>query len=161
MKELILLRHAKSSWEFSVEDRNRSLTEKGIHRIKAIAHASASNFEGIDAVFSSPANRAFHTASILMHELQLPFEKLILKEALYTFEVSQVIQFIRSLPDTYTKVVCVGHNPAYTAAVDALSSQYLPHLPTAAWVYFKFDQNDWKSIAQGKVSYGLPKELLS
>ncbi len=34
MKELILLRHAKSSWEYSVEDRNRSLTEKGVHRIK-------------------------------------------------------------------------------------------------------------------------------
>jgi len=160
MKELILLRHAKSSWEYSVEDRNRSLTENGVHRIKAIAHASASHFEGVDVVFSSPANRAFHTASILMHELNLPFEKLIINERLYTFEVSQVVQFVRSLPTTYAKVVCVGHNPAYTAAVSTFSSESLPHLPTAGWVSFQFDQSDWKNIEYGKVNYGLPKELL-
>ena len=33
MKELILLRHAKSSWDYNVEDRNRPLSEKGIDRI--------------------------------------------------------------------------------------------------------------------------------
>ena len=33
MKEIILLRHAKSSWEYDVEDRNRSLSQKGIDRI--------------------------------------------------------------------------------------------------------------------------------
>ena len=34
MKELILIRHAKSSWEFNVDDRDRQLTKKGMGRIK-------------------------------------------------------------------------------------------------------------------------------
>ena len=160
MKELILLRHAKSSWELNVEDRNRGLTEKGIQRIRNMAAVSASHFSEVDIVFSSPANRAFHTASILIHELNLSFEKLKLSETLYTFEVSQLVQFIHSLPNQYNKVVCVGHNPAYTSAVSAFTSESLVHLPTAAWIYFKFEQNNWKDIAAGKINYGLPKELL-
>ena len=73
MKKLILLRHAKSSWESMVEDRNRGLTEKGIERIKRIADASSEIFKDFEVIYSSPANRALHTACILIHELQLPF----------------------------------------------------------------------------------------
>ena len=99
MKQLLLLRHAKSSWESLVEDRNRSLTEGGVNRIKRMATASSELFKSFEVVFSSPANRAMHTACIMMHEVQIPFEFLNLREQLYTFEVSQLINFIKSLPD--------------------------------------------------------------
>ncbi len=44
MKELILLRHAKSSWDNNLEDRNRPLTEKGVNRIINISKASRKYF---------------------------------------------------------------------------------------------------------------------
>ena len=143
MKELLLLRHAKSSWESLVEDRNRSLTEGGV-----------------EVVFSSPANRAMHTACIIMHEVQMPFEFLNLREQLYTFEVSQLINFIKSLPDHYSKVICVGHNPAFTYAVSTLSTTNLDHLPTAAWAQIQFEQNQWNLIDKGQARIGLPKDIL-
>ena len=37
MKKLVLLRHAKSSWDLNVSDKDRPLTEKGINRIKMIS----------------------------------------------------------------------------------------------------------------------------
>ena len=48
MKELFLLRHAKSSWESLVEDRNRSLTEGGVNRIKRMATASSELFKSFE-----------------------------------------------------------------------------------------------------------------
>ena len=48
MKELILLRHAKSSWDNDLDDRNRPLTEKGVNRIINISKASRNFFLDID-----------------------------------------------------------------------------------------------------------------
>lgn len=160
MKKLVLLRHAKSSWESLVEDRNRGLTEKGIERIKRMAIASAAVFKDSEVVYSSPANRALHTACIAIHELQLPFESLELRESLYTFESSKLIQFIKSIPNHFSNVICVGHNPAFTFAVSAMSTTPLDHLPTAAWVQIHFEQNEWKNIQNGKAILGLPKDIL-
>ena len=159
-KDLLVLRHAKSSWEFLVEDRNRTLTEGGIQRAIAMATASKDVLNEFEIVYSSPANRALHTACIMMHEIQKPFEQLNVREPLYTFETSQLIQFIKSLPDQYAKVICVGHNPAFTQAVTVLSTTDLAHLPTAAWARIQFEQEEWKNVQNGKASLGLPKEIL-
>ena len=70
MKEIILLRHAKSSWEYDVEDRNRPLSQKGIDRITKTSKQHKNIFENHDYIFSSPANRAF-TASIMIFECGL------------------------------------------------------------------------------------------
>ena len=60
MKELILLRHAKSSWDSNVEDRNRPLSQKGIDRIIKTSKKNKGIFKDTDYIFSSPANRAIH-----------------------------------------------------------------------------------------------------
>jgi phosphohistidine phosphatase len=160
MKQLLLLRHAKSSWESLAEDRNRSLTQGGVNRIKRIAKASSELFKSYEVVFSSPANRAMHTACVMMCEVQMPFEYFNLREQLYTFKVSELINFIKSLPDHYSKVICVGHNPAFTYAVSTLSTTNLDHLPTAAWAQIQFEQNKWEHIKNGKAQIGLPKDIL-
>ncbi|MGA0212782.1 MAG: histidine phosphatase family protein, partial [Flavobacteriaceae bacterium] len=75
MKTLIFLRHAKSSWELNVDDRNRPLSENGMDRIKKIAKRSSLVFENADKFFTRPSNRAFHTPSIMMHKIKIPFTK--------------------------------------------------------------------------------------
>ena len=101
-----------------------------------------------------------HTACILIHELQLPFESLELKESLYTFESPKLLHFIKSIPNHYSSVVCVGHNPAFTHVVSELSKTFLEHLPTAAWAQIQFEQNEWKNIQSGEAILGFPKEIL-
>jgi phosphohistidine phosphatase len=160
MKELVLLRHAKSSWELNVADRHRPLTEKGIQRIQKMALATPEVFSNAEIIYTSPANRACHTASIMVHSLDLPFEKVVLAEELYTFEASKLVYFIKNISDAYKHVVCVGHNPAFTQAVEYLSGSQFDHLPTAAWAKLKFTQNNWKDISNGTLSLGMPKELL-
>jgi phosphohistidine phosphatase len=125
-----------------------------------MAKASSELFKSYEVVFSSPANRAMHTACVMMCEVQMPFEYFNLREQLYTFKVSELINFIKSLPDHYSKVICVGHNPAFTYAVSTLSTTNLDHLPTAAWAQIQFEQNKWEHIKNGKAQIGLPKDIL-
>jgi phosphohistidine phosphatase len=160
MKELILLRHAKSSWQLNVADRHRPLTEKGMLRIQNMTLASSEVFSNAEIIFTSPANRACHTASIMAHSLNIPFEKVVLVEDLYTFEASKLIHYIRNISDIYHCVVCVGHNPAFTNAIEYFSGSDFNHLPTAAWAHLKFTQNKWATVGRGALSIGMPKERL-
>ena len=157
MKKLILLRHAKSSWDFNVSDKDRPLTEKGINRIKMISVNSSNILSGADLIFSSTANRALHTACIMINSLGLSFDKIVLKKELYTFELSKLLDFIFNISDDYNSVICVGHNPAFTEAISYLSKSDFPHLPTSAWAQLIFPQKKWENIFDGKLKLGMPK----
>ena len=160
MKKLVLLRHAKSSWDFNVSDKDRPLTEKGIDRIKMISIHSSDILSGADLIFSSPAIRALHTACIMINSLGLSFDNIVLKKELYTFELSKLLDFIFNISDDYNSVICVGHNPAFTEAISHLSKAHFFHLPTSAWAQIIFPQTKWKKISDGKLKLGMPKEIL-
>ena len=160
MKELILLRHAKSSWYNNLDDRNRPLTEKGVNRIINISKASKKIFFNIDVIYSSPAIRALSTAIITSSVLEINFSKMNIIENLYSFNSQNVLNFIRSIDNKFNRVLCVGHNPAFTEVVNLLGNKELIHLPTAGWVKFKFNQSNWKDLKNGESIFGLPNNIL-
>ena len=157
MRELILLRHAKSSWESPVTDIDRPLLPRGIERITAMTQKSRSLFEGVDQVFSSPANRALHTAVLMMRNANLPLHLLQLEQSLYTFDVEGVLSFIDGLDFDGKRIVIVGHNPAFTMAANYLGNLSVMHLPTAAWVHLTWTNPD-NNLA--KAIIGNPKKML-
>ena len=161
MKELILLRHAKSSWDNNLDDINRPLTEKGVNRIINISKASRKFFLDIDVVYSSPAIRAISTAIITSSVLKINFSKMKINENLYSFNSQNILSFIKSIDNKFNRVLCVGHNPAFTEVSNLLGNKELIHLPTAGWVKFKLNELDWKDINNGESIFGLPKEILT
>ena len=160
MKELLLVRHAKSSWELDVEDRNRPLTHKGMKRIKQMVLFNPEIFSSAEIIFSSTANRAVHTTLIMANSLGLPFKIVSLVEKLYTFKASDLIHFIKNISDKYERVICVGHNPAFTLAASYFSAEDLDYLPTAAWARLEFRQSKWEDISAGSLTLGMPKRIL-
>ena len=160
MKKLILFRHAKSSWSHDVSDRDRPLTEKGIQKTEKISITSKNIFFNTEVFYSSPANRALHTASIIINQLNLSFRNLNVEEDLYTFESSKLIKFIRDIPNSFSNVICVGHNPAFTNVTNLLSDSNIEHLPTSSWAEITFSQNSWTDISKGVLKLGIPKIIL-
>jgi len=150
MKELILLRHAKSSWDYNVEDRNRPLSQKGIDRIIKTSKKDKKIFNDTDYIFSSPANRAIHTALIMAHETKIGFNRLNLDERLYTFNFEKIIDYVYELDDTLSKVVLVGHNPAFTLAANTLGNLSLNNISTACWVRINFIESSWAEVNKVK-----------
>jgi phosphohistidine phosphatase len=160
MKELILVRHAKSSWNYSVDDRNRPLTEQGINRIIKICNVSSDIFKNSEIIYSSPASRAISTAIIMMNLLNISYKKLEVVENLYSFDEKNVINFIKNIDDKFNKIVCVGHNPALTLLSDFLGNKKINNLPTSSWSKIEFKQSKWSKISNGNTTFGLPKKLL-
>ncbi|MGB5189880.1 SixA phosphatase family protein [Robiginitalea sp.] len=160
MKELILVRHAKSSWEYDVQDADRPLGERGIADAHLIAQALENNVRGIQAIYSSPANRALHTCMILMREIGLPLASLQVIRELYDFSGEGVSAHIRSLDDSLEKVMLFGHNHAMTHIANKWGSKYLENVPTCGVVHLSFQVNSWKEISYGETRRTLfPKNL--
>ena len=157
MKELIILRHAKSNRTYSVDDINRPLSPEGIERIKIISHQKEDFFIKADIIISSPAIRALHSAMITIHELNLPLEQLKIDKQLYTFSGFSVIDYIYTLDDRRNKVILVGHNPAFTEVINHFSDAGINHLRTAGCVQITFDGDQWSNLYKGEVLLGQKK----
>ena len=151
MKELLILRHAKSNRTYRVEDIDRPLSEKGIERIKEVSQKQMF-FDKTDVIISSPAIRALHTAMILIRELNFTDEKLIIDKNLYTFSGYHIIDYVYGLNDQWNKVVLVGHNPAFTEVINHFSDKGISHLSTAGLAKITFNGDVWSDIYKGELS---------
>lgn len=159
MKTLVLLRHAKSSWEYPVDDIDRPLSSDGIRRIKKMVKNNKNIFTKTDLIYSSPANRASNTALILLRLIGFDSSKIIFDDKLYTFSASLLENFIYSIPNKYDYVTIVGHNPAFTDIINKFSNKKINNLPTSCWVKIIFDIDNWDNIRLGDATLGLKDKI--
>jgi len=147
MKELCLLRHAKSSWEDrDLSDHDRPLKRRGRRDSYLLGQALAIQF---DAIYSSTAERAQSTISIVMEARGIEFGLLTPAAELYTFDAREVLNFVRGISDKYETVLIVGHNPAFTDLCNDLSDAGLENLPTTGFAKLSCNVNHWRSVSDG------------
>ncbi|MEL6974773.1 MAG: histidine phosphatase family protein [Bacteroidota bacterium] len=85
MKNLFLMRHGKSSWEYNVADRNRPLNERGIGDAILVGNHLHTLGVSVEQVYSSMANRALHTSIIVMEKLTFDLSNFQVNKDLYDF----------------------------------------------------------------------------
>ena len=158
MKELVILRHAKSNRTYMVNDINRPLSQSGIERIQIKSYQKRDFFIDAEVFISSPAIRALHTAFIVIRELGISMEKLIIDEQLYTFSGSSIIDYVYSLDERWSKVVLVGHNPAFTEVINHFSDVSINQLKTSGFAKISFNEDQWSNLFKGEVVLGQKKK---
>lgn len=160
MKTVVLIRHAKSSWDYDVTDLDRPLSQRGYADAILVSKGfSAYNFVP-DAIYSSPANRASTTCQVFMEQLALKTQLLTIDEQLYDFGGNKVRRFIKALDDKLEKVMIFGHNHAFTSLANSLGANDIDNLPTSGLVMIQFDVDHWEHISQGTTKLILtPKDF--
>jgi len=154
MKVITFLRHSKSSWDYEIFDMHRPLSSVGIEKIKKTAISSKDQFISSEIIFTSSANRALYTSILLSKNLSINYSKIKISDKLYTFDSSEVMEFIETIDNIYSNVVLVGHNPAYTEISNYFSENKILNLPTARWFSLKFRSDNWSDILDLKpISY--------
>ncbi|MEC7068913.1 MAG: histidine phosphatase family protein [Bacteroidota bacterium] len=158
MKELVILRHAKSNRTYMVNDINRPLSQSGIERIQIKSYQKRDFFIDAEVIISSPAIRALHTAVIVIRELGISMEKLIIDEQLYTFSGFSIIDYVYALDERWSKVVLVGHNPAFTEVINHFSDVSINRLKTSGFAKISFNEDQWSNLFKGEVVLGQKKK---
>ena len=160
MKQIILMRHGKSSWDYEVSDKDRPLKERGIKDAYLVAQKFDSSKVSIDFAISSPANRALHTSMIFLRETGFDLARFQVNRELYDFSGNSVAAFVKGLSDTLDTVMVFGHNYAFTTLANTWGDTYIENLPTAGLVHIEFDVDAWSKIKKGRTKQTIfPKHL--
>ena len=160
MKNLILVRHAKSSWETPLKDRDRPLSKNGLQAAHLVSSYVSKYLPKTYLLWTSVAERASQTALIFAQNLSYPIESIIYKEELYTFDENQLAKVIKSCKNEFDSVILFGHNEAITNFVNKFGDNYIDNIPTSGFVSLEFDTDDWKKIKKGKIKKIIfPKDL--
>jgi phosphohistidine phosphatase len=149
MKSLLLVRHAKSSWNGEVaHDFDRPLNDRGKKDAPEMALRLVRNHIAIDAFVSSPARRAKKTATYFIHAYGRGEDDLLFVPQLYHASTDNFIQVVGDLSDEYQTVVLFSHNPGITDYVNTLTQVKIDNMPTCGVFAVRAAALSWQEFAQ-------------
>ena len=166
-RELLLLRHAKSSWDSPLlDDFSRPLNKRGIRDAGNMGTYLQNQSTIPDAIVCSPATRAKQTLEHLLLKLTIPNAKIFWKHQLYLADLSSLLATLATF--SARRLLVIGHNPGLEELICFLAptlSSVPPEkklLPTSSLAYFKMPES-WRELQSGDgqlVSLIKPKSLL-
>lgn len=163
-KRLILIRHAKSSWDAPFDDHARTLNDRGRTATAAIGNWLRSNSYLPDAIYTSDAARTLETTNIIV-------------DALGTAPaVTSVPKMYHGAPETLLNVLqraegatvmLVAHNPGIAFFAEDIVAQAPIHsrfldYPTCATLVCDFPINNWADAVPRSaqvIDFIVPKDL--
>lgn len=150
MKNIILIRHAKSSWDFPLSDVDRPISQRGIQDALLTSLAMQKILPKKFIVWSSIARRTRETSYIFAQNLVFPIENIIFREDLYTFDYKDLVETIQTCENRIESIVLFGHNDAITKFVNKFGDVHIDNVPTSGVVQISFDEENWTDIKKGK-----------
>jgi phosphohistidine phosphatase len=162
MKTLLILRHAKSSWDDSSQsDHDRPLNKRGNKDAPRIGELLRD--EGLlpDRVLGSTALRVRETVELAAQHSGYR-GKIEFVPELYLAQPETYLTLLRELPDDCASAMVVGHNPGLEDLLGDLTGEE-QHLPTGALAKVELEIDQWRDLeadARGKLIHlWRPKEL--
>jgi phosphohistidine phosphatase len=147
MKTLLIIRHAKSSWDHvTAPDIDRTLNERGKKDAPAMARRLVKAGIVIDRFVSSPARRARQTAELFVREFGKKEKDIVIVPDLYQAQPSVFTQVIGGLNDKDDTIALFSHNPGITAFVNTLTTVRLENMPTCAVFAVKSSVDQWSGF---------------
>lgn len=174
MRRLLLLRHAKSSWDHGeLDDVSRPLSPRGRRAAPLIGRHISRQGLVPDLVLCSTAERTRQTLELVIAEWERPAgdsAKVEMRASLYLSPPGELLASIRRLEDDIECAMIIGHNPGIAVLAGQLAATGDPHgmkamaakFPTAALAVLDLDVDSWKEATPGTgclQSFVRPKDL--
>jgi phosphohistidine phosphatase len=159
MKKLILIRHAKSSWEHDVIDHERPLNTRGEQDAQLVSKSLIGELTP-DLILSSDAVRARLTACVFVKNHNFRDDIFNLNHNLYDFSGSNLLEVIKSCPINVNTLMVFGHNHAITSFVNTYGSKFIDNVPTCGVTILTFDIDSWRNLNKGEtIATIFPRDL--
>lgn len=164
MRNLFLVRHAKSSWDLPGQrDFDRPLNDRGLHDAPRMAKFLHNLGVQPDLLVSSPARRALTTARFFAKGLGLAEDAIVQNEDIYEAHPIAILRIISKLPDVAHTVFLFGHNPTFTDVANRFSEKHIDNIPTCGVIHIESSATRWAELLEEnsrvKAHY-FPKEVL-
>jgi phosphohistidine phosphatase len=148
MKTLLLVRHAKSSWDDPrLADFERPLNGRGFKAAPFMGELLKTKKLDPSMIVSSPATRARQTAELFRDAGQFQVD-ITFDGRIYEASPRALREVASELPDAVNEVMLVGHNPGMEGFIRYLTGQLEP-MPTAAAAVIDLGVERWEDVDDG------------
>jgi phosphohistidine phosphatase len=166
-RTLLLLRHAKSSWDDAgLADRDRPLAPRGRRDACALGHQLRRRDYEIDRVLCSPARRTRETLARLALPDETPTR---FAQPLYLGSARTLLAQLRRLPDEVHCALLIAHDPGIEQLANQLAgggrakarARLARGFVTGALAELRFERS-WRALAPGSAflqRFTRPKDL--
>jgi phosphohistidine phosphatase len=145
MKTLLLMRHAKSTWdEPDVSDHDRPLDDRGRREAPRMAVWLADQQLIPDAIITSSATRAATTAELVAKTLPEAVE-ITVDRRLYHATPDGYLEVIRQFDSSLARPLVVGHNPGLEELIYVLCGTAAT-MSTAMIAQLAPDISQWSAL---------------
>jgi len=156
MCSLILLRHAKSSWEdLTLRDFDRPLNSKGCNDAKKIGKRLLECDVIPNVIVSSSSIRTKQTIEILKSVIGKDIITHFTSD-LYHANPNVIMQHFLDFYSPNISIMIVGHNPGIQLLFENLSGIDIPNYPTCSFSFFKYNKEKQFVL----VNFESPKKIL-
>ena len=161
-KQLLICRHAKSSWnDASLRDFDRPLNKRGERDAPEMGRRLAQRGIRPDLIMASSAVRALQTAHHYANQLAYPLDRLLTNPHQYAATTRQLITLLQGTAPEVQTLLLVGHNPESTELANLLGGLNIDNIPTSGIVGLSFALSSWQELAPGTgklLFYDYPKQ---
>ncbi|MEY3052741.1 MAG: hypothetical protein RLY31_2526 [Bacteroidota bacterium] len=163
MKTVLLVRHAKSSWDHPfLDDLERPLNARGLQDAPLMAKVLKTMELMPQAILCSPSVRTLSTAAFFKEHLGVAGEDFHVLDRLYEAGADVYGSVISGLENRYACVMIVGHNPELTAVANRFLPLPISNLPTCGVVQVTAEAAAWPDFntsASFRSMLFLPKQF--
>ena len=139
-RRLIVMRHAKSSWDDqSLDDHDRPLNKRGIRDSPRVAEVIYERGWSPDLILVSSSKRTLETLSGMSNRFDSSIAQI--RSGIYHATVSDLMLELEDMIDGGTTMI-LGHNPGSEILVNHLSGEW-HQMPTATAVLMEQSGNSW------------------
>jgi phosphohistidine phosphatase len=154
MKTLLIIRHAKSSWDnATLNDMDRPLNDRGKRDAPVMAGRLIKAGVRIDHFISSPAKRARNTAEIFIHAYGRKEKEIQLVPQLYHAQIQDFKEIVAGLDDQHNAVALFSHNPGITSFANILTTVRLDNMPTCGIFAVTSMATNWNEFLTAGTTY--------
>lgn len=155
-KNLILIRHTKSSWkDFSLSDFDRPIKKDRMNDATEVFNQLNDLKIRPDVLITSPAKRTVQTTKILCKAIGYSFEAVVKDMRLYETGYEEYLSVIREIDQRNNTVVIIGHNPSLTTLCNYFHNVTIEHIPTTGVVWLSIESEDWQLLSNNHTSIKL------
>jgi len=163
MKTLLLIRHAKSSWDdLLLHDFDRPLNARGLKDAPIMAQRLKAKKIKIDAFVSSPAIRAKSTCELFMKEFAVNKKEMILQTQIYLASPEVLLETVKQINNQFETAAVFAHNSGITDFANSLTSLKVDNMPTCSVFAVKVYTENWSEFKTAKkefLFFDYPKNL--
>ena len=172
-KVLLLMRHAKSSWDDpALDDFDRPLGARGRKAARRMGGYIERSGLAPDLVVCSAARRAQETWKLARESIDGEIRSSAARD-LYLASSDRLLRAVRRVPDGVGRLLVIAHNPgiqelavrlgtdADDGRADGPSGEMRAKFPTAALAVLSIDARSWSEAARGRarlVDFAIPRQ---